>query len=244
MPYTITDHRHRFGAWAASRAASVVGCRFTVQQGKTIIERAGLEALGHDAASLPEPEQMDREHRAWRNSVVAAAAAEGLSFTHGVAAKLINVYLKAVVVCGGQHDHARVRALHPPIDSVLLKELSVRDVGGLRREWNEARRIRWSKFDSAQYEAVIAAMRRVLGAEPLWTIEQHWQGYQQPSQHTSVATAAHAKDSDSTQSSTSLIPTRPAASTTTALLPSLSPSKNRFVHRARRSSSAERSSAS
>jgi hypothetical protein len=66
----------------------------------------------------------------------------------------------------------------PPIDSVLLKELSVRDVGGLRREWNEARRVRWSKFDSAQYEAVIAAMRLALGSAPFWTIEQHWQGYQ------------------------------------------------------------------
>jgi hypothetical protein len=79
-------------------------------------------------------EQMDLQHRAWRSRVIAMAATEGLSFTHGVAAKLINVYLKAVFVCGGQHDHAQVQALHPPIDSVLLKELSVRDVGGLRRE--------------------------------------------------------------------------------------------------------------
>jgi hypothetical protein len=46
-----------------------------------------------------------------------------LRFTHGIAAKLVNVYLKSVFVCGGRHDHPRVRALHPPIDSLLLDAL-------------------------------------------------------------------------------------------------------------------------
>jgi hypothetical protein len=42
MPYYILEHRHKFAAWADSRAASVNGCRFTVIQGKTIIENANL----------------------------------------------------------------------------------------------------------------------------------------------------------------------------------------------------------
>ena len=73
---------------------------------------------------------MDEEHRRWRAVVKKAAKFEGLNFTHGVAAKLINVYLKSRFVCGGHHAHKRVHNLHPPIDAILLK----RDVGlqGLR----------------------------------------------------------------------------------------------------------------
>jgi hypothetical protein len=53
-----------------------------------------------------------------------------------VAAKLINVYLKAVFVCGGQHSNKRVKSLHPPIDSQLLDELYNQNIGDLKREWD------------------------------------------------------------------------------------------------------------
>jgi hypothetical protein len=42
MSYSIETHRHRFAAWAASRAASVNACRFPVEHGKKIIELAGI----------------------------------------------------------------------------------------------------------------------------------------------------------------------------------------------------------
>lgn len=121
---------------------------------------------------------MDNTHREWRINVINEAKNIGLSFTHGVAAKLINIYLKAGFVCGGHELHANVQALHPPIDSVLLEELSRQNVGGLRRNWNEAKKIRWSKLDSQQYEAVIASVRASLPNTPLWEIEQYWRGYQ------------------------------------------------------------------
>jgi hypothetical protein len=111
MSYSIAEHKHRFAAWAAGRAATVSGCRFTVQQAKRILEAAGLNNLVDDVQKLPSPEQIDTSHRKWRNTVMAAAKAEGLLFTHGVAAKLINVYLKACFVCGGVHTDARVRPL-------------------------------------------------------------------------------------------------------------------------------------
>ena len=178
MPYSIEEHKHRFAAWAAGRAANVNGCRFSVQQCKNVLEAAGFKDLLGDVERLPQPEQMDMSHRKWRGSVVAAAKNEGLVFTHGVAAKLINIYLKAGHVCGGQHNNARVRALHPPIDSVLLDELSAQDVGGLRAEWNLARRVRWSNFDSVQYETVIRNIRLSMQNSPMWEVEKYWRGYQ------------------------------------------------------------------
>jgi hypothetical protein len=179
MLYTIEEHKHRFAAWAASSAASVnKNCRFSVEDGKRILEAVGMNRLIDSPDLLPSPENIDDEHRGWRGAVIAAARTHEIAFTHGVAAKLINIYLKAGFVCGGHHLHDRVRTLHPPIDRALLKELSLRNFGGARRFWNESMNIGWSNFDSDQYEIVIKTIRIAMGGSPLWEIEQHWRGYQ------------------------------------------------------------------
>lgn len=178
MAYTIDEHRHRFAAWAASRAASVNRCRFSVQDGKAILEDAGLNLLLGNPENLPNPQCFDASHRQWREAVIAAADKHRLKFSHGIAAKLINIYLKSVFVCGGHHNHAHVRGIHPPIDSVLLKELHRRNVGGLRDAWGRARRTRWSNLSSEQYEEVIRSIRLGMQGAPLWEVEQYWQGYQ------------------------------------------------------------------
>ena len=128
---------------------------------------------------LPLPEDIDASHRKWREAAITAAKTKDLTgFGHGVAAKLINVYLKGAFVCAGHEGHANVAALHPPIDSLLLDELYENNVGGLKKEWAEARKIRWSKLNSEQYESAISAIRMSMGAEPLWKIESYWRGYQ------------------------------------------------------------------
>ena len=100
MPYTIEEHKHRYAAWAASRAASTKTCRFSAQQGKSIIETIGLHMLIADPSLLPRPENLDSRHRDWRTVAIHIAKSIGLgTFTHGIAAKLINVYLKGAFVC-------------------------------------------------------------------------------------------------------------------------------------------------
>jgi len=178
MPYTIEEPKHRFSAWAAGRAANVIGCRFSVAQAKLILEVAGLKQLLVSPNNLPLPHDIDTRHREWRTNVIAAANGQELNFTHGVAAQFINIYLNAGFVCGGHHTDARVQALHPPIDSVLLAELSAQNVGGLCSAWNEARRIRWSNFDSQQYETVINTIRISMPNQALWEVGQYWRGYQ------------------------------------------------------------------
>lgn len=96
MPYSIHEHKHRFSAWAAGRAATVNGCRFSIEQARLILEGAKLKQLLLGPAQLPDPMNIDVAHREWRTNVIAAAKTEGLGFTHGVAAKLINIYLKPV----------------------------------------------------------------------------------------------------------------------------------------------------
>ena len=180
--YDILEHRHRFAAWAASRAASVKGCRFSVEQGKAILERAGQRALIACPQELPapNPSSVDRAHEAWREAVIDAARDFRLTFTHGIAAKLINIYLKAAFVCGGHEDHERVHHLHPPVDGLLLDSLHRSAAGGevLVDLWAAMAAKRWSKFDAKDYQSVIDAVRRVVGCAPLWTIEALWRGYQ------------------------------------------------------------------
>jgi len=176
--YRIERHIHLFAAWAASRAASVKGCRFKVEQGRAILEAAGFKADFPTPDQLPASKGMNQEHRRWRASVINAAKSQGLTFTHGVAAKLINIYLKCRFICGGHHGHERVHDLHPPIDDVLLRTLADLDIGGYAKQWRKARQTRWSKLNSEQYEAVIALIRESLKGEALWKIEEYWAGNQ------------------------------------------------------------------
>lgn len=179
MPYSIEEHKHRFAAWAAGRAASVNRCRFTVEQGKKILEKSGLNDVAKNLDNLPPANEFDKKHKEWRGMVIESAKEQDLQFTHGVAAKLINIYLKSIYVCGNDHNNEKVKAIHPPIDSVLLDALYKQNISGKKNEWQEARKARWSKLTSAQYQAVIDAIKATISKESgLWEIEEYWQGYQ------------------------------------------------------------------
>ena len=102
--------------------------------------------------NLPLASEFDKSHRDWREQVISAAKELDLEFTHGVAAKLINIYLKSVYVCGENHADSKVRAIHPPIDSVLLDDLYKQDIGNQKAEWQRAKEARWSKLSSNEYE--------------------------------------------------------------------------------------------
>ncbi len=180
MPYTIEEHRHRLAAWdAASSASASPVCRFTVAKGIAILEACGFNTAFANPNQLPDPVDLDVANSLWRSLVIIEAAKHGLTFTHGIAAKLINCYLKVRFVCGGHHAHVRVKCLHPPIDEVLLKELAAQDFGGHTKKWRAFRQARWSKFDSKTYQAVIDLIRDSLPPnEPIWKIEEYWKGHQ------------------------------------------------------------------
>jgi len=114
---------------------------------------------------------MDAVHLAWRKAVIKEARKAGLEFTHGIAAKLINLYLKAKFTCGGYADHPHVAALHPPIDSLLLKAFN------RSRSPKDRLPVNWSTFDSKTYQQAIGALRLGRKGLPLWTAESLWQGH-------------------------------------------------------------------
>ena len=131
MAYSIHQHCHNFSAWAASRPASVVGCRFRVEQGRVLLESIGFVPELDNPEKLPSPNLVDTIHRKWRQRIIHQANKLAIPMTHGVAAKLINVYMKSRFVCGGYSKDFRVQALHPPIDGLLLASLAKDNYGGL-----------------------------------------------------------------------------------------------------------------
>jgi hypothetical protein len=177
-PYGIEQHSHRFAAWAASRAASVKGCRLSASQGRDMLEACGLTACLATPQQLPMASEVDRWHRERRSLVVKRAGVDGLAVTHGIAAKVINVYLKSRFVCAGNHTHPNVAALHPPIDRLLLTQLRKSDFGGETARWRAANNTGWSMLSSGQYEELISSIRACMAGRPLWMVEEHWEGYQ------------------------------------------------------------------
>lgn len=194
--YDINLHVHRLAAWAAATAASSAkGKRFKVAQGVALLEALGLHRLVGSPGNLPAPEEMDTAHRKWRQVTIDTATALNLPFfTHGLAAKLINVYLKTVFVNSAYAADPRVMALHPPIDRELLDGLS-RSGLGTPKTWRHLRDAAWSTYDTDTYQQAIDAVRAALPAgQALWTIEEHWKGYQGPPGDTAETTPSGPTD--------------------------------------------------
>ncbi len=180
MKYSIEEHKHRFSSWAASRGASTSpNCRFTVEVGKRILENSSLRRVINSVENLPKRIDFDKQHRIWRNEIINIAKNYNIIFTHGVAAKLVNLYLKSIFISAEDISNDKIKAIHPPIDSILLEALYKNNVGNQKDIWKMARKARWSNFTSDEYEQVIQAIQISLNKEQgLWEIEQYWQGYQ------------------------------------------------------------------
>jgi hypothetical protein len=167
--------QQRFAGWAAATGASASPiCRFKVADGIAILESVGFTKDNLSTSSLPSPKNFNVKHRTWRNAAVLAAKKRRIKMSHGVAAKLINLYLKSIYICGGRSNHPKVAALHPPIDSILLRELIKISDKKHKQIFVKLSKTRWSKFTSADYELAISTVRSLTHPKPTWTVESLW----------------------------------------------------------------------
>ena len=177
MSYDLLEHRHRFAVWAAARAAQR---GFT--GGKTKDLRDALEATDiREVLSAPQtlqvsPAQFDALHRAWCSSICERLRRRGIAnATYGRAAKLVGVYLKAIVIMGSDWDSPLGRNLHPPIDRILLHGLAASSRVKSRHKAAWAA-INWTQLGEAEYVQLIGQLRDALPQNaPFWTIEEYWE---------------------------------------------------------------------
>lgn len=175
MTYDLAEHRHRFAVWAAARAA---------QRGFTSVThlRGALEATSIRAdLRVPETLALERAgfeeiHLGWCRSICTTLNGWDVQkVAFGRAAKLVAVYLKGMVLMGGDSDTPLARCMHPPLDRILLQTLARSDEisSPHKGAW---RRINWTRLDEEAYYQLIDQLRAVTPSNvPFWRIEEYWQ---------------------------------------------------------------------
>ncbi|MCY4313856.1 MAG: hypothetical protein OXD44_09230, partial [Gammaproteobacteria bacterium] len=146
-------------------------------------------------------DDFDEWHRGKREVICDLSAEQNRNtptFTHGVAAKLINVYMKALFLgsvqdCMQEKNRKKQNLIHPPVDRQLLMKIKKRknfkkvkacagshDVEFLSQyptQFNGVG-IPWTGLNSGQYDSIIEAFLHITRYHGLWTIEEYWPGHQ------------------------------------------------------------------
>lgn len=175
MSYDLPEHRHRFAVWAAARA-SQRGFT-TVKNLRNALQATDIREVLADPRTLQlSAEQFDALHRSWCSTICSRLTEDGLQkVTYGRAAKLVAVYLKAIVIMGDGCDSSLGRNLHPPVDRILLQGLALsnRITSPHKAAW---RSINWTQLDGSGYDQLIGQLRKSIPDDaPFWTIEEYWE---------------------------------------------------------------------
>ncbi|WP_144957826.1 hypothetical protein [Pseudomonas oryzihabitans] len=176
--YDIHQHKHRYAVWTASRAWNRKLKTGDLALAQRLIGVAGLE-------SVRDPDDLGEDVDTWllermRLIVDYAAQHQILGINYGRAQKLVNIYLKTKLVCGGQETHPKVAKLHPPLDRKLF--------AGLHAEFRTQKRTdaamafaaaqkacsAWTNFELQDYLAHIQAIKLFMAGKPLWMVEEYW----------------------------------------------------------------------
>jgi len=187
--YSIHEHRFRFAGWCAATAASSSPiCRFKVQTGLEILRLSGVSDQFTDWSDIPSSEaEFDDLHRKTCRKIIKISelphiklSGKEAHFTYGIAAKLLNCYLKPIYLVNAAESFSnkttvkKQAVIHPPIDRVLLSNCKRKEPEAFR----SITKISWSTFTEAQYFDVIKSLREFMVDEPFWKIEYFWDGYQ------------------------------------------------------------------
>lgn len=163
--YTLDQHIHNYSVWTAARA---VQRNFTTTANiKRAIEKTGLRSFAL-SNTIRDSEQFDSLHVIWSEQLVNAFVDMGAPMcSYGRAAKIISIYLKTSVLLCNRAGCAASPVIHPPIDGILLKNLS--EESGLE----DLRSVRWTKLDKNQYWGLIERLRSHFGRID-WRLETYW----------------------------------------------------------------------
>ena len=180
MPYDLFEHRHRFAVWAAARATQR---GFTsVEKLRDALQSTDIKAFALDQANDEISEQeFLKLHRIWCDNILEHLRGAGVPDPRfGRAAKLVAVYLKAMIVVGPHTDQPLARVAHPPIDRILLKGLATSpDVPAAAQDI--FRTTNWTTLSVDQYYALIQRIKdSVPDIVPFWRLERYWTVTQDP----------------------------------------------------------------
>ncbi|MDD1626273.1 MAG: hypothetical protein LUQ26_02185 [Methylococcaceae bacterium] len=171
MTYSEFQHKHNFSVWAGARAAQR---GFTsVELLRDSLDQSGIKDFVKNMSSINNSAEFDESHKKWCNSICDYLYQKGIqNVTYGRAAKLVAVYLKAIVVLADLQS-IQAKFIHPPIDRILLQNVSKKS-GLPKDEKQKLRSINWTQLDGDEYFVVLEILRKIVNTEPFWKIEEYW----------------------------------------------------------------------
>lgn len=175
MAYDVFEHKHRFAVWAAARAAQRGFGVTTVDVGGAV-EHCGIVEFLRDPSSIHVGrDRFNTLHKGWCRCIIRSLTEKGVrDATFGRAAKIVAVYLKSMVVVGSDPGCSLASAAHPPLDRVMLQNLSSDSEiqSPYKHTWKNAA---WTKLGEKEYYELVGQLFACLDADkPLWHLEKYW----------------------------------------------------------------------
>ena len=169
MPYNIFHHRHKFAVWAAARSVQRGWKKAKVLPLRNAIEKCGIREFLKDPSSLEINLQVfEKLHRQWCSSIQNYLQNISIETSYGRAAKLLAVYIKAMVIVAGEEQSSLAHVTHPPIDKILLNNL------GTSYDLPKLRQITWTRLNNEEYYVLVDLLRSLSKGQPFWMLEEHW----------------------------------------------------------------------
>lgn len=147
----------------------------------TALETAKFEAELRKLFKFnPDAEAFDHWHSIMVQKIGEALDKQGLAsdgITYGRLAKIIAIYIKTVYIAANPNS-ALTRVAHPPIDSILLRNVKAEEkkkANGV--SYPVGLGVYWSKFCKLQYQTAVDYLREVngnTGDKAFWEIEAFW----------------------------------------------------------------------
>ncbi|MGA3118667.1 MAG: hypothetical protein ABSF90_30115 [Syntrophobacteraceae bacterium] len=171
MAYDIFIHRHNFAVWAASRAVhrnwNGAKTRVLVKAIEDCGVKDFLQLYKEHSISYDE---FEHYHHVWCCKIQESTAASATEASYGRAAKLLAVYLKAMVIVAGAENTKLAHLIYPPIDSILLK-----NIGDRFNRFKKLKDVKWTQSNESEYYSLMSLLRECLSKEqPLWMLEEYW----------------------------------------------------------------------
>jgi len=208
--YEIEQHKHILAVWAAGTAANnSTKFRFSVEFGKKLLllgsdqnsEDSFIEHI-EEVRAMSTQESFDTWHHSTISAMIDSEKVQRLvntqnivsgknliskNYSYGIAAKLLNVYLK-VYFLGEFSNQPFADYIHPPIDRLLLEQLKKLD----RKRFSfliddfKGHKLTngipaWTQLTFNQYEDIIRRVKSHIEEQNiigLWKIEYAWKGHQ------------------------------------------------------------------
>ena len=182
MPYDLFAHKHNFAVWAAGRAAQRGLKNGTVSNCQQALEESGVKQFVSRFYQEINPNHIDSKtfdklHQEWCLKIMERFTREEIrNAKYGRAAKLIAIYLKAMVINNEATANSSLgKCIHPPIDSRLLKSMAKNHKESAKEYRKLWKSTNWTDLDKTEYYELIETLRLNLSAEePFWMLERYW----------------------------------------------------------------------